>query len=73
MAVQKERRINYADRHWTEKPLDQMRERDWRIFKEDFNISCKGTSWVIMVDKAAVVFRHLVDLTHKVTHCSFLS
>lgn len=43
MAVQKERKVNYADRHWTEKPLDQMRERDWRIFKEDFNISCKGT------------------------------
>lgn len=44
MAVQKERKVNYADRHWTEKPLDQMRERDWRIFKEDFNISCKGTT-----------------------------
>ncbi|KAG0234102.1 mRNA splicing protein prp28 [Actinomortierella wolfii] len=43
-AQQKERRINYADRHWSEKPLDQMRERDWRIFKEDFNISCKGGS-----------------------------
>nr|KAG0264690.1 DEAD (Asp-Glu-Ala-Asp) box polypeptide 23 [Mortierella polycephala] len=44
MAAQKERKINYADRHWSEKPLDQMRERDWRIFKEDFNISCKGGS-----------------------------
>ncbi|KAG0201768.1 mRNA splicing protein prp28 [Mortierella sp. GBA30] len=44
MAAQKARKINYADRHWTEKPLDQMRERDWRIFKEDFNIACKGGS-----------------------------
>ncbi|KAF9179618.1 DEAD (Asp-Glu-Ala-Asp) box polypeptide 23 [Haplosporangium sp. Z 767] len=44
MAAQKERKINYADRHWSEKPLDQMRERDWRIFKEDFNIACKGGS-----------------------------
>ncbi|KAF9912790.1 mRNA splicing protein prp28 [Linnemannia zychae] len=44
IAVQKERKVNYADRHWSEKPLDQMRERDWRIFKEDFNISCKGGS-----------------------------
>lgn len=43
MAARKERKINYADRHWTEKPLDQMKERDWRIFKEDFNIACKGT------------------------------
>ncbi|KAF9438808.1 mRNA splicing protein prp28 [Entomortierella beljakovae] len=40
----KERKINYADRHWSEKPLDQMRDRDWRIFKEDFNIACKGGS-----------------------------
>ncbi|KAF9384795.1 mRNA splicing protein prp28 [Podila verticillata] len=44
MAARKERKVNYADRHWTEKPLDQMKERDWRIFKEDFNIACKGGS-----------------------------
>lgn len=43
MAARKERKVNYADRHWTDKPLDQMKERDWRIFKEDFNIACKGT------------------------------
>lgn len=33
---------NALDAHWSEKRLDQMRERDWRIFKEDFNISTKG-------------------------------
>ncbi|KAF9406796.1 mRNA splicing protein prp28 [Podila epigama] len=44
LAARKERKINYADRHWSEKPLDQMKERDWRIFKEDFNIACKGGS-----------------------------
>ncbi|OJD32713.1 pre-mrna-splicing atp-dependent rna helicase prp28 [Diplodia corticola] len=32
------------EKHWSEKKLDQMRERDWRIFKEDFNISTKGGS-----------------------------
>lgn len=32
------------EKHWSEKALDQMRERDWRIFKEDFNISTKGGS-----------------------------
>jgi hypothetical protein len=31
------------DRHWTEKELIEMTERDWRIFREDFNISTKGT------------------------------
>jgi ATP-dependent RNA helicase DDX23/PRP28 len=32
------------DKHWSEKPLNLMMERDWRIFKEDFNISTKGGS-----------------------------
>jgi len=32
------------DEHWSEKDLKDMRERDWRIFKEDFNISAKGGS-----------------------------
>ena len=30
------------ERHWTEKPLDQMKERDWRIFREDFSITARG-------------------------------
>jgi ATP-dependent RNA helicase DDX23/PRP28 len=29
-------------RHWSDKALSDMRERDWRIFKEDFGISTKG-------------------------------
>lgn len=32
------------DRHWSEKELIEMTERDWRIFREDFNISTKGLS-----------------------------
>jgi len=28
--------------HWSDKPLEAMRERDWRIFKENFGISVKG-------------------------------
>ncbi|KAJ5980328.1 Helicase C-terminal [Penicillium waksmanii] len=32
------------DKHWSEKKLELMRERDWRIFKEDFNIATKGGS-----------------------------
>ncbi|RUS28407.1 hypothetical protein BC938DRAFT_481922 [Jimgerdemannia flammicorona] len=38
----KEAKIQWDDRHWSEKPLEHMKERDWRIFKEDFSISCKG-------------------------------
>ncbi|KAG9256987.1 P-loop containing nucleoside triphosphate hydrolase protein [Emericellopsis atlantica] len=29
-------------RHWSEKDLSDMRERDWRIFKEDYGIATKG-------------------------------
>ncbi len=28
--------------HWSEKPLDMMTERDWRIFREDFDIRVQG-------------------------------
>ncbi|GAA5938520.1 DEAD/DEAH box helicase [Sporobolomyces koalae] len=28
--------------HWSEKKLEDMRERDWRIFREDFSISARG-------------------------------
>ncbi|KAI1345243.1 P-loop containing nucleoside triphosphate hydrolase protein [Xylariaceae sp. FL0016] len=33
---------NALGKHWSEKKLEEMRERDWRIFKEDFGISTKG-------------------------------
>ncbi|CAM8954662.1 unnamed protein product [Rhodiola kirilowii] len=32
-----------VDRHWSHKKLDEMTDRDWRIFREDFNISYKGS------------------------------
>ena len=32
----------FAEKHWTEKSLDEMRERDWRIFREDFGITSRG-------------------------------
>ncbi|KAK0618217.1 P-loop containing nucleoside triphosphate hydrolase protein [Bombardia bombarda] len=31
-------------KHWSEKSLDDMKERDWRIFKENFGIATKGGS-----------------------------
>ncbi|KAI3378941.1 hypothetical protein SNEBB_009051 [Seison nebaliae] len=38
----KRKRDAFDDRHWKEKDLDEMQERDWRIFKEDFGITTKG-------------------------------
>lgn len=32
----------FAEKHWTEKTLEEMRERDWRIFREDFGIASRG-------------------------------
>ena len=37
----KEAKQKWDDRHWTEKELEGMQERDWRIFREDYNISIK--------------------------------
>ncbi|XJO73998.1 hypothetical protein BDV3_004885 [Batrachochytrium dendrobatidis] len=38
----KDRRVAFDERHWSEKKLSEMKDRDWRIFKEDFSISTKG-------------------------------
>jgi ATP-dependent RNA helicase DDX23/PRP28 len=38
----KEDKQKWDDRHWTEKDIDEMTERDWRIFREDYNITIKG-------------------------------
>ncbi|CEO97006.1 RNA helicase [Plasmodiophora brassicae] len=33
-----------ASRHWSDKTLEEMDARDWRIFNEDFNIAVRGTN-----------------------------
>lgn len=38
----KEEKQKWDDRHWSEKLQDEMTERDWRIFREDYNITIKG-------------------------------
>lgn len=38
----REDKQKWDDRHWTEKNYDEMTERDWRIFREDYNITIKG-------------------------------
>ncbi|XP_022705260.1 probable ATP-dependent RNA helicase DDX23 isoform X2 [Varroa jacobsoni] len=38
----REEKQKWDDRHWTQKEVTEMTERDWRIFREDFNISIKG-------------------------------
>lgn len=38
-----ERKIN-TEIHWSKKNLSEMNDRDWRIFREDFNISFNGAA-----------------------------
>lgn len=38
----KEDKQKWDDRHWSEKEITTMTERDWRIFREDYNITIKG-------------------------------
>ncbi|XP_030030935.2 probable ATP-dependent RNA helicase DDX23 [Manduca sexta] len=38
----KEDKQKWDDRHWSEKDMEEMTERDWRIFREDYNITIKG-------------------------------
>ena len=40
----KDQLITSQNRHWSEKPLAEMEERDWRIFKEDFSIATRGSN-----------------------------
>ncbi|EPX74399.1 U5 snRNP-associated protein Prp28 [Schizosaccharomyces octosporus yFS286] len=38
----KSRKVDWDDVPWREKPLEAMKPRDWRILREDYNISMKG-------------------------------
>ncbi|KAI0483118.1 Pre-mRNA-splicing ATP-dependent RNA helicase PRP28 [Xylariaceae sp. FL0804] len=46
-AIEYNNRRGTLGKHWSAKKLDEMRERDWRIFKEDFGISIKGAMNVL--------------------------
>ena len=41
MRKKKEEQKAFDERHWRKKPLEMMRDRDWRILREDFSIATK--------------------------------
>ncbi len=57
----------FDERHWTEKPLSEMKDRDWRIFREDFSISTKGspstTSIAVSLTNLSLSRRHYTQST----------
>lgn len=67
-------------RHWSQKPLEEMQDRDWRIFREDFNISIKGgrvpkplRNWK-EANLPKEVYTVILDVGYKVIFfCRFLS
>ena len=68
--AKKEANTKWDERHWSEKSVDEMRERDWRIFKEDYNIACKGgnipmplRNWKEM--KELGVAKEIIDVIEK--------
>uniref|UniRef100_A0A1I7YIU3 G-patch domain-containing protein n=1 Tax=Steinernema glaseri TaxID=37863 RepID=A0A1I7YIU3_9BILA len=42
LVKKKQKKEEWDDRHWKQKSLAEMLDRDWRIFREDFNITIKG-------------------------------
>ncbi|EMD38420.1 hypothetical protein CERSUDRAFT_105018 [Gelatoporia subvermispora B] len=42
MERRKAARSGLDERHWSDKSLEEMKERDWRIFREDFSIAARG-------------------------------
>lgn len=44
----KAQKAGLDERHWTEKSLEEMKERDWRIFREDFSIAARGLSTIFI-------------------------
>ncbi|XP_063835948.1 probable ATP-dependent RNA helicase DDX23 [Ostrinia nubilalis] len=68
----KEDKQKWDDRHWSEKDQDEMTERDWRIFREDYNITIKGgkipnpiRNW-----KEAGFHQDIMDIINKVGYKS---
>lgn len=49
------------ERHWTEKALSEMKERDWRIFREDFSIAARGRSFIMFCIEIYSVCRRWSD------------
>lgn len=66
--AKKEAKQRWDDRHWSEKAVEEMTERDWRIFKEDYNISCKGGKIPnpIRKWKESPINAELLDIIHSI-------
>lgn len=65
---------NGFDKYWSEKKFENMWERDWCIFKEDFNIVIKGGSIfnLMCLWKEFNLFKCLFDIVDEVGYKDLL-
>lgn len=57
------------ERHWSEKTLEEMKDRDWRIFKEDFSIAARGGSIPLPLrywNEASGIPQNILDIIEEV-------
>ena len=64
----REEKQRFDDRHWSEKELEDMTERDWRIFREDYNIQIKGGNIPNPIRhwREATLPKEILDIVEKV-------
>ncbi|CAD5225071.1 unnamed protein product [Bursaphelenchus okinawaensis] len=64
----RQKKEDHDNRHWTTKPLAEMQDRDWRIFREDFNITIKGGNIAKPIRnwEEAGLPKEVLDVIHKV-------
>jgi ATP-dependent RNA helicase DDX23/PRP28 len=48
MERRKASKAGIDERHWSDKSLAEMKDRDWRIFREDFNIAARGLQSILL-------------------------
>ncbi|KAL8286356.1 hypothetical protein RQP46_004373 [Phenoliferia psychrophenolica] len=56
------------ERHWSDKTLTEMKERDWRIFREDFSIAARGGSIPLPLRswKESAIPQQLLDVIEEI-------
>jgi len=67
MERRKASKTGLDERHWSEKTLDEMKERDWRIFREDFSIAARGEQFYVVIANLRLIYISKVVVYR--THC----
>ncbi len=64
--AKKEAKTKFDERHWSEKPLDVMQDRDWRIFKEVWAfdvLALQIHEYILNLFSTRYNFQNIIDST----------